>query len=158
TAARDDEDDDVRHLELTKSNIGPTGYGRKLRIVEVPLQIEGELVSVAKLVDEGRSGKSVMELLAARHKPGPEPEKRELARAALVEILTAAEGEAVEAGKTKKRIARETGVSEQTVWRAFKELSDEGLAAAAPVKDEYGSIVVWTWSAKTALLVSRGEG
>jgi len=157
TAARDDEDDDVRHLELTKSNIGPTGYGRKLRIVEVPLEIEGELVPVAKLVDEGRSGKSVMELLAARHKPGPEPEKRELARAALIQTLVAAEGGSVEAGETKKRVAQETGVSEQTVWRALAELRDEGLVSAAPVKDEYGAIVVWTWSAKTALLVSRGD-
>src|SRR5262249_35122040 len=137
TAARDDEDDDVRHLELTKSNIGPTGYGRKLRIVEVPLEIEGELVPVAKLVDEGRSGKSVMELLAARHKPGPEPEKRELARAALIQTLVAAEGGSVEAGETKKRVAQETGVSEQTVWRALAELRDEGLVSAAPVKDEY---------------------
>ena len=88
TAARDD-DEDVRHVELTKSNIGPTGYGRRLRIVGVPLEIDGETVDVAKLVDEGRSGKSVHALLSKRGAPGPEPEKRELARKLLVEALVA---------------------------------------------------------------------
>ena len=70
TAARDDEDEDVRHVEVTKSNVGPTGYGRKLRIVEVPLEIDGETVDVAKLVDEGRSGKCVPKLLAAQGHAG----------------------------------------------------------------------------------------
>ena len=54
TAARDDDDEDVRHIELTKSNISPTGYGRKFRIVGVPLEIDGEIFEIAKLVDEGR--------------------------------------------------------------------------------------------------------
>ena len=76
SAARDDEDEDVRHVELTKSNISATGYGRKYRIVGVPLDIDDEIVEVAKLVDEGRSGKSVQALLAIKGAPGPEPEKR----------------------------------------------------------------------------------
>jgi hypothetical protein len=157
TAARDDEDEDVRHVEVTKCNVGPTGYGRKLRIVEVPLEIEGETVGVAKLVDEGRSNKSVADLLAKTGKPGPEPEQRERAKAALIEILVAATGKAVNAGETKQRVATEVGVSAATVWRAFAELKDDELAGAAPTKDEHGTIVAWDWYAKTGLLVGRGD-
>jgi hypothetical protein len=65
----------VRHIELTKSAVGRTGYGRKFRIVEVPIEIEGEPVGVAKLVDEGRSNKFVQQLLASA-RPGPEPVQR----------------------------------------------------------------------------------
>src|SRR5204863_2868372 len=77
TAAKDDEDEDVRHVELTKSAVGRTGEGRKFRIVEVPIEIEGEALGVAKLVDEGRSAKSVQQLLQASARPGPEPVQRD---------------------------------------------------------------------------------
>jgi hypothetical protein len=157
TAARDDEDEDVRHVEVTKCNVGPTGYGRKLRIVEVPLDIEGETVGVAKLVDEGRSGKSVLDLLMKKGRPGPEPELRESAKAALIEILVAAAGNGVSAGETKQRVAAETGVSTKTVWRAFDELRKDELAGADPTRDEHGSITAWNWYAKTDLLVGRGD-
>jgi hypothetical protein len=160
TAARDDEDEDVRHLELTKTNIGRTGYGRKLRIVEVPLEIEGEMVNVAKLVDEGRSQRSVHELLeSAKHGgPGPDPTQRQAARDLLSELLVAAEGEGLRAGEVRERVEQETGVSQATIWRAFDEMRGEGLVGARPEKDTYGSITGWWWFAKTALLVGRGDG
>ena len=49
TAAKDDEYEDVRHPELTKSAVGRMGEGRNFRIVEVPVEIEGETSGVAKL-------------------------------------------------------------------------------------------------------------
>jgi len=146
-AAKDDEDEDVRHVEVTKSNIGPTGYGRKLRIVGVPLEIEGEKVKVAKLVDEGRSNKSVEALLMRKTTPGPEPEKRDLARGALVDLLVAAAGKSINAKETKAEVAKRADVSDQTVWRAFTELREEGLAGANPSRDEHGSILEWGWFA-----------
>jgi hypothetical protein len=157
TAARDDEDEDVRHLELTKSNIGRIGYGRKLRIVEVALEIEGDVVNVAKLVDEGRSGKSVHALLAKKGAPGPEPEKRELARTALCDALVEAGITGANADAMKRAVIEATGASPSTVWRTFAELRDEGLAMATPMRDEHGSILEWRWLAKSALLLGRGD-
>lgn len=157
TAARDDDDEDLRHIELTKSNIGPTGYGRKLRIVGVPLDIDGEVVEVAKLVDEGRSGKSVHTLLAKRGTPGPEPEKREFAQQLLRDALVAAGTSGVNADEAKSVIESKAGVSPSTVWRAFTELKTEGLATAQAIRDEYGSIKEWRWVAKVALLVGRND-
>jgi hypothetical protein len=153
TAARDNEDEDVRHVELTKSNVGPTGYGRKLRIVEVPIEIEGETVGIANLVDEGRSAKSVPHLLSQRKPPGPDPTQREAARARLVELLSATPGSSVNAGETKKNVAAELDTSESTVWRAFTELKREELAGAEAIKDESGAILEWRWYAKPALLL-----
>jgi hypothetical protein len=157
TAAKDDEDEDVRHVEVTKSNVGPTGFGRKLRIVGVPLELEGETVEVAKLVDEGRSSKSVPALLARRTTPGPEPEQRESAKTALVELLVAAAGQSVHAGETKKQVAGQTGVSTKTVWRAFDELRKDDLAGAEAARDEHGSITAWNWYAKSGLLLGRDD-
>jgi hypothetical protein len=157
TAARDDEDEDVRHVELTKSNIGPTGYGRRLRIVGVPLEIEGEVVDVAKLVDEGRSWKSVKTLLSKKGPPGPEPEKRELARELLVDALVAGGTDGVNADEAKRVVAEKAGVSAPTVWRAFTELKAEELATGRPIRDELGSILEWRWVAKLALLVGRND-
>jgi hypothetical protein len=157
TAAKDDEDPDVRHIEVTKSNVGPTGYGRKLRIVGVPVEIEGETEDVARLVDEGRSSKSVLELLTRKGKPGPDPEQRSSAKAALKEMLVAAAGNSVNAAEAKKRVAAEAGVSSKTVWRAFVELKEEELAGAAPTRDEHGSITAWNWYATTKLLVGHDD-
>ncbi len=157
TAAKDDEDEDVRHLEITKSNIGPTGYGRKFRIVGVPLLIEGEMVEVAKLVDEGRSNKSVHDLLDAKKRRGPDPTKREAAREALAEILCSAHPDSVNADELKKQVAEQVDVSPATVWRAFDEMRQDELVGATPVRDEYGTITEWRWFAKSALLLGRGE-
>jgi hypothetical protein len=157
TAARDDEDEDVRHVELTKANVGPTGYGRTLRIVEVPIEIDGETVGVAKVVDEGRSAKSVPMLLQRKKRPGPAPTQRESAREKLVEVLTAVPGGSVNAGETKKAIAIEIGISEKTVWRAFDQLRKEELAGAEPVKDDLGTILEWRWYAKPGLLLGGEE-
>jgi hypothetical protein len=157
TAARDDEDEDARHVELTKSNIGPTGYGRKVRIVGVPLEIDGEVVEVAKLVDEGRSWKSVHMLLAKRGSPGPEPEKRKLARDLLIDALVAGGTKGVNADETKRVVADKAGVSGATVWRAFADLKAEELATGRPMRDEFGSILEWRWVAKLTLLVGRND-
>jgi AAA domain len=157
TAARDDDDEDVRHVQLTKSNIGPTGYGRRLRIVGVPLELDGEVVEVAKLVDEGRSWKSVPDLLAKRGSPGPEPEKRKVARDILVDALIAGGTDGINADEAKRVIAAKADVSPLTVWRAFSELKSEELAVAVAKRDETGSILEWRWVPKLALLLGRND-
>jgi hypothetical protein len=157
TAARDDVEDDVRHVEVTKSNVGPTGYGRKLRIVETLIEIDGEQVGVAKVVDEGRSPKSVPVLLERSKRPGPDPTQRELARERLAEILSERLGGTVSAAETKKKIAAELDVSESTVWRAFTELKNEELVGADALRDEVGSILEWRWYAKPALALGASE-
>ena len=77
----------------------------------MPLEIDGETVEVAKLVDEGRSGKSVQRCSPGRGPPGPEPEKRELARELLIEALVAAGTDGCNADETKALVAEEAGVS-----------------------------------------------
>ena len=116
TAAPDDEEPDVRHIEVTKSNISAVGYGRKLRIVTVPIEIEGEDVDVAKLVDEGRSNKSVRDLLDLKGQAGRPADKRGQATEVLTRLLVAAEGQSVNANDVKQRVAAEAKVSESTVW------------------------------------------
>lgn len=157
TVAKDDEDDDLRHLELTKSNVGPTGYGRKLRIVEVPIDIQGESVQMAKLADEGRSEKSVVRLLERKGAQGPDPQQKATARRALGEMLSAAEGRSLNAGQLKREVAEKVGCAERTVHRAFDELRKEGLVGATPNRDEFGTIKEWLWFGRTELLVGRGD-
>lgn len=156
TAARDDEDEDVRHIEMTKSNISQTGNGRKFRIIGVPLLIEDETVEVAKLVDEGRSEKNVAELLAKRkQKPGPDANARETARSVLAELLVDAGVGGRNAQEVKEIVCERAAVSKATAWRAFSELRDEKLAVGTPLRDEFGAIREWRWSATTALLLRQ---
>src|SRR5262249_39461898 len=137
--------------------IGPTGYGRRLRIVAVPLEIDGEVVEVAKLIDEGHSWKSVHALLSRKAPPGPEPEKRKHARDLLVDALVAGGTVGINADEAKRVVAEKAGVSAKTVWRAFTELKAEELATGQPIRDESGSILEWKWIAKLALLVGRND-
>ena len=124
----------------------------------MPLEIEGETVASRSLVDEGRSSKSVADLLAWQgRRRGPSPSSARGAKAALVEILVAAGGQSVNADEAKKRVAAEVGVSTKTVWRAFDELRKDELAGAAPGRDKHGSITEWRWYAKAKLLVGRGD-
>lgn len=157
TVARDDEDEDVRHLELTKTNTGRSGYGRKLRIVEVPITIDGETVPMAKLVDEGRSGKSVAKLLAKQGGPGPDPMMRAVARRAISEMVKAAEGRGVSSAEIYELVMQQAGVSKATVHRAFQELREDDLIGANPHRDEGGHVTSWEWYARPALLLDAGE-
>jgi AAA domain-containing protein len=59
--AYDDEDPDVRVLEIVKSNIGPKGNGRNYRVKTV--SVEGLLEEIPLLVPEGAATKSVDDLL-----------------------------------------------------------------------------------------------
>jgi hypothetical protein len=60
--AYDDEDPDVRVLEVMKSNIGPKGVGRNYRIRTV--EVEGLKESQPMLVAEGAATKAVDDLIA----------------------------------------------------------------------------------------------
>jgi hypothetical protein len=118
-AAIDDEDDAIRHIQVTKSNLGVTGYGR------------------AYLCDLGDSGKNVDELLAGK----PADTKSAQARELLLDILEA-EGEQ-ESDTLDARVASETGLAAKTVKNQRVALKNEGLIRNVPVKDEAGSVTRW---------------
>jgi hypothetical protein len=154
---RDDEDPQVSHVQCVAGNrLPPDTPGRLLRIEGVLLpELENEVTRAAW---DGDSTKSVFELLSKRDRPGPDPTKKENARAALVEILVDAAPGSVNAGETKKKVAVDIGASPETVWRAFDELRTEGLAGAEPMRNESESkIAEWRWFAKAELLSGRGE-
>jgi AAA domain len=81
--AYDDEDADLRVVEVVKSNIGPKGIGRNFRIRAVTIAEVNDPVPV--LVPEGPASKSVDELIAAskRGKRIPAELVRELVLAEL---------------------------------------------------------------------------
>jgi hypothetical protein len=64
--AHDDEDPDVRVLEVVKSNLGPENVGRNYRVRTVI--VEGLQEPVPVLVAEGAATKSVDDLIAATHR------------------------------------------------------------------------------------------
>jgi hypothetical protein len=148
----DDEDEDVRHIEVFKSNIGPTGIGRELRIEEVPLEIDGKTKMYPRMVDVGPSAKSVDDL----SRPEKKSTKTGRAREVLLAALVSAGPDGLNSDKTKRGIAAECDCSPDTVWRAFGKLRDSGLAQPLPVKDASGQILEWRWhvTAEGALAAS----
>lgn len=64
--AYDDEDPDVRVVEVIKSNLGPKGVGRNYRVKAV--EVEGLTEPVPVLVAEGAATKAVDDLIAAQAK------------------------------------------------------------------------------------------
>jgi hypothetical protein len=68
------EEEDIRVIEVVKSNIGQTGYRRQLRMKLVEVEGLKELVPI--LVDEGHSARSVDELLATRQSRAAVPPPR----------------------------------------------------------------------------------
>jgi hypothetical protein len=64
--AYDDEDSDVRVLEVIKSNIGPKGVGRNYRVRTVALKTLAKPVPV--LIAEGSATKAIDDLIAAQGK------------------------------------------------------------------------------------------
>ena len=64
--AYDDEDPDLRILEVIKSNIGPKGIGRNYRVKTV--DVPGLSEPVPLLVPEGAATKTVDDLIASTHR------------------------------------------------------------------------------------------
>jgi hypothetical protein len=142
-AAVDDEDEDVRHVEVFKTNIGRRGYGQAFRILTKPVRVfdpdTDQWVSeeIPYLADLGESGKNVEELLGAK----PPESKTAQARELILDILEE-DGEQ-ESDTLDARVAKETGLAAGTVRNARSELTKEGLVKPYPERDEFGSAERW---------------
>jgi AAA domain len=109
--AYDDDDPDVRVLEVIKSNIGPKGVGRNYRLRTV--DVDGLAEPVPILVPEGPATKSVDELIAATSKGKRVP--GELVRALILAELATGE-------KSRKHLdavaLEKLGASGNTLYRS----------------------------------------
>ena len=138
--ARDDEDDDVRHVQVIAGNRVPAGEaGRSFRIVgvQLPELPDGEPVTKAELI--GVSTKDVNDLLGAAQKPRSSASGH--ARELILDVLET-EGEQ-ESDTLDARVAGETDLAVKTIKNIRTALKDEGLIKVWPEKDEYGTIVRW---------------
>jgi hypothetical protein len=135
--AYDDEDPDVRVVEVIKSNVGPKGVGRNYRLKTVA--VDGLKESIPVLVPEGAATKSVDDLIAAtkrgKHIPGE-----------LVRALILAELETGEKSRQYLNTVGEEklGASHDTIYQSgLDPLRKEGLIAAR--KEGLGG---WFWRLK----------
>jgi hypothetical protein len=138
--AVDDEDDQVRHIQVVAGNRSRNGAAQAFRIEAVEVAGLAEPITLA--VALGESTKSVDDLLSAdRRTESSAPSKTAEARERILDLLES-EGDQ-ESDELDARVARETGLSARTVRNARKDLADEGLVKAYPERDEYGSIERW---------------
>jgi hypothetical protein len=136
--AYDDEDPDVRVVEVIKSNIGPKGVGRNYRLKTVA--VEGLAERLPLLVPESAATKSVDELIAASRRGKRIPGE-------LVRALVLAELESGEKSRQYLNAVGEEklGASPDTVYQSgLTPLRKEGLIAARKESLEGG----WFWRLK----------
>lgn len=134
--AVDDDDQDVRVIQVVAGNRARNGSAQAFRIeaVEVP----GLAEPITRAVDLGASTKSVDTLLAATKR---EPSRTAGARDLILDILDD-EGEQ-ESDTLDARVALETGLAAQTIKNARTALGKDGLLKSYPDKDETGAITCW---------------
>jgi hypothetical protein len=135
-AAKDDVDEDVRHIQVVAGNRARNGNAFSFRIEEARVAGLDEPVTLA--VELGESSKSVDALLSERE---GRTTKTDEAREILLDILSF-EGDQ-ESDALDAQVAEMTGLAARTVKNVRKELKAEGLIKAYPDKDEFGEIVRW---------------
>jgi AAA domain len=134
--AIDDEDPQIRHIQVVAGNRSLNGAAQAFRIDAVDVPGLTEPITVA--VDLGASTKSVDELLAAGTVSSS---KSQSARDLILEILEN-EGEQ-ESDALDARIAAETRITAKTVRNLRGDLKNEGLIRSVPEKDEHGHPEHW---------------
>lgn len=147
-AAVDDEDENVRHVEVAKTNISTKGTGRKYRIETRPVGVRdrdtGLMVEddVPMLVDEGESDKSVDDLLAKNGKAteGDVDVDAEILRYLLEHDD---EDEPVPSKDVDNAVSELTGRVPRTVRNRRLDLNRRGLTKAVPINDEGGRRTEW---------------
>ena len=135
-AAKDDEDPDVRHVEVSeKSNIGQGGTGRQFRILTRPVEVRdrdtGLLVQddIPYIVDEGPSCKSVEELFASKGVKAARDDHDEI-------ILTfLADYGPVLSDDADVAVSELAGIAKSTARDKRMALNKRGLARSTPVAD-----------------------
>jgi hypothetical protein len=143
--AVDDVDENVRHVEVVKTNIGRKGEGRQFRVkfrdVEVynPETDRMELRPVPYFEDEGPSTKSVEELLSAKASTDdPEAIDRSIL-AALIEA-----GGTMPSTALDKATAETQSCSPRTASNHRKGLAKRGLVRSSPgERDDSGTVARW---------------
>ena len=133
----DDEQEDVRHIQVVAGNRSRNGRARSFRIEEARVEGLEEPVTVA--VELGESTKSVDALMIAG--AGNRSSRSADARELILDILEE-DGEQ-ESDAFDARVARESGLTAKTVRNVRGELKNEGLVKAFPEKDESGVILRW---------------
>jgi AAA domain len=142
-----DEDDSVRLLEVSKSNFGQTGIGRRYRI---------ELVAVDRLErpqvvlrEDGEADKTVDAALKAIDSKGKTVDKRAIRELILRELH--------EGGKSLddlKKLGRdELGTTDNAVYTVASELKDEGVVKPHKQGLDGG----WLWELTPALELSGAK-
>jgi Bifunctional DNA primase/polymerase, N-terminal/AAA domain len=140
--AVDDEDEDIRHIQVVAGNRSRNGSAQSFRIEEADVGL-GE--PVTRAVELGESAKSVDTLLSAR--PTADSKSAE-ARELILDII---EGDGEQESDTlDARVSRETGLAAQTIRNVRAALKNEGLIRALPEKDEMGTILRWMISRTAA--------
>jgi hypothetical protein len=133
--AADDDDPDVRVVEVIKSNIGPKHVGRNYRVRVVPVDGLDEPQPV--LVRESAASKSVDDLLAVMRQGKRIPS--ELLRALVIRELEAGEKPRKHLDEVAKH---ETGANPDSVYKsALGPLRNEGTIAARKDGPDGG----WHW-------------
>jgi putative DNA primase/helicase len=131
---KDPEDDNLRILEVVKSNGGITGINRLFRLQLTP--VTGLKRPQVTLTEEGESAKSADEALATPRRNSKSAKARDL-------ILAALNGNPIESDELDARIAREANLAARTVKNLRMELGHEGLVRSIPDTDEHGTIIRW---------------
>jgi hypothetical protein len=140
--AVDDDDEDIRHLQLITANRAKRGEaGRAFRIEGITLA--GLTEPVTRAVTIGTSEKDVESLLALA-----KGSRTGAARTMLLDILEV-EGEQ-ESDSLDARVAQATGAAIKTVKNTKSDLKDKGLLKFRPEKDAQGKILKWFVSRSNA--------
>jgi hypothetical protein len=134
--AVDDEDEQLRHIQVVAGNRALGGAGQMFRIEAVEVKGLAEPITLA--VALGDSSKSVDELLAARKRSDSNSAR---ARELILDILES-EGDQ-ESDTLDARVAQAAGLKAGTIKNIRIGLSDDGLIKMYPDKDEHGSILRW---------------
>jgi putative DNA primase/helicase len=134
--AVDDEDSQLRHIQVVAGNRSLNGSAQAFRIEAVDVPGLDEPITVA--VDLGESGKSVDALLEIRNVPDTKSGK---ARDLILDVLE--ERGEQESDALDAHVAQQTGLSARTVRNVRMDLSKEGLVKPAPERDELGTVVRW---------------
>lgn len=135
--AVDDEDPDVRHIQVVAGNRSRSGHAHSFRIEEA--HVEGLEEPVTLAVELGPSTKTVEALIGVRSGGGES--KSAEARERILDLLEA--GDELESDALDALVAHETGLAAKTVRNLRVELKDEGLVRSIPEKDETGAVVRW---------------
>lgn len=138
-AAKDDEDEMLRHVEVVKSNIATLGPGRQYKVEVASVEVYDPDTDAMVmqdhpfLVDAGLSSKSVEELLAKRGKD----EGAHGIPETILEVLSE-EDEPVEVKRLEGLVAERAGCSPRTAEDHRHRLNKKGYTERVEERDDKG--------------------